>query len=98
MGLTGLAAGFSSTLYSAIWAEIYGGENIGRIKAINHQFAIFSTAITPPILGALFDRGIELNTQVGIMLTVSVLVHTLVVTPNTSKSLNRYGHAPMPSS
>lgn len=94
MGLTGFAAGFSSTLYSAIWAEIYGVENIGRIKAINHQFAIFSTAITPPILGALLDQGIQLNIQVGIMLTISILVHTLVITPNTSKILHKYGQSP----
>lgn len=63
MALLGLTAGASSTIASAIWAELYGTRHLGSIKALTHAGMVFSTAAGPGAAGALIDFGVDLNVQ-----------------------------------
>ncbi|MDD9950082.1 MAG: MFS transporter, partial [Zetaproteobacteria bacterium] len=93
MTLTGVAAGVAGTLYSALWAEVYGTQNLGQIKSVHQQFVILSTAFAPPILGSLFDHQVTLSTQLIGMLCFSLSIHTLVMTSRTRSHLNNIRQA-----
>ena len=63
MVLLGISYGISSTLFGALWPEIYGTAYLGSIRAVTVSAAVFATAAGPGLTGTLIDRGIELPTQ-----------------------------------
>lgn len=63
MFLLGISSGFTSTLFGALWPEVYGLANLGGIRAIIVSAMVLSTALGPGISGALIDRGISLPRQ-----------------------------------
>jgi MFS family permease len=63
MFLLGISYGFSSTLFGALWPEIYGTTNLGAIRSIIVSAQVFSTAAGPGLTGTLIDYGIPLKTQ-----------------------------------
>jgi hypothetical protein len=63
MVLLGTSYGFSSTLFGALWPEIYGTRNLGAIRSVTVSAAVLATAAGPGVTGTLIDRGIELPTQ-----------------------------------
>ena len=69
MFLLGISSGFTSTLFDALWPEVYGLANLGGIRAIIVSAMVLSTALGPGISGALIDRGVSLPRQ---MLWLSV--------------------------
>ena len=54
----GLTLGPSSPVINGLWAENYGTENLGGIRAMLASFMVISTAISPIMLGYLIDLGI----------------------------------------
>jgi MFS family permease len=63
MFLLGISNGFTSTMFGALWPEVYGLANLGGIRAIIVSAMVLVTAIGPGVSGALIDRGILLPTQ-----------------------------------
>lgn len=63
MFLLGISSGFTSTLFGALWPEVYGLANLGGIRAIIVSAMVLSTALGPGISGALIDRGVSLPRQ-----------------------------------
>jgi MFS family permease len=63
MFLLGISNGLTSTLFGALWPEVYGLANLGGIRAITVSAMVLSSALGPGITGALIDRGIPLPTQ-----------------------------------
>ena len=61
MALFGLSAGAVGVIHGAIWAETYGVTHLGAIKAIGTAFMVFSTALSPPIMGAAIDKGFTIE-------------------------------------
>lgn len=62
MVLVGLNAGMSHALFSAIWAEIYGTRFLGSLKAMSSALMVFSSALSPFLLGLFFDLGADMMT------------------------------------
>jgi MFS family permease len=58
-----LTTGANSTLPNAFWAEFYGTQNIGSIKAMAAAVMVFGSAIGPGITGLLIDLGMGWDTQ-----------------------------------
>lgn len=58
MVLAGLGSGAVAVVHGAVWAEIYGLKHIGAIRALSTSLMVFSTALSPAILGWLIDAGI----------------------------------------
>lgn len=64
MGLLGVSYGFSSTLFGALWPEVYGIKNLGGIRAIAISCMVFGTALGPGLTGYLIDAGISYPGQI----------------------------------
>ena len=57
MGLLGITNGLTNVLLSSLWAEIYGVNYLGSIKALTGSLMVFSTALATVVFGVLIDLG-----------------------------------------
>ena len=57
MGLLGISNGLTNVLLSSLWAEIYGVNYLGSIKALTGSLMVFSTALATAVFGVLIDLG-----------------------------------------
>lgn len=64
MALLGVSYGISSTLFGALWPEIYGTRHLGSIRAVVIALMVFATAMGPGVTGFLIDFGIHYPTQI----------------------------------
>ncbi len=64
MALMGVSYGFSSTLFGALWPEIYGTKHLGSIRAIVVAVMVFGTAAGPGLTGWLIDLGVHYPSQI----------------------------------
>ncbi len=56
----GAASGMTSAVTAPFWAEVYGVQYLGAIKAVATAVMIFASAMSPAIYGAMFDAGITI--------------------------------------
>lgn len=56
MALVGVTLGYSSTLKSALWAEMFGTRMIGTVQSLFTSLMVFSTALSPFIAGWMLDN------------------------------------------
>ena len=65
LGLCFLAvsAGANSTLPTAFWAEYYGTQFLGTIKALGTAIMVLGSALGPGLTGLLIDWGFGLELQ-----------------------------------
>ncbi|MEM1428922.1 MAG: MFS transporter [Pseudomonadota bacterium] len=63
MAMMALTVGANHTLSAAFWAEFYGTQHIGAVKAMAAAVMVFGTAIGPILTGVLIDRGVSFDTQ-----------------------------------
>ena len=61
MVMTGVTVGVRITIGGAIWAEIYGVENLGAIRSLATSFMVVSTALSPVVMGWLIDYGVSMD-------------------------------------
>ena len=57
MGLLGMTNGLINMFMSSLWAEIYGVNYLGSIKALTASLMVFSTAFATAVFGILIDFG-----------------------------------------
>ena len=67
MALLGVSYGFSSTLFGALWPEIYGTKYLGAVRSTIVAMMVFGTAMGPGITGYLIDAGVHYPVQIGVM-------------------------------
>jgi len=63
MALIGLSNGFSTTLFGAVWPEIYGLKHLGSIRALVVSWGVLASAIGPGLTGYLIDIGVSFPGQ-----------------------------------
>jgi len=63
MAFSGITMGFSSAFVNMLLVELYGQANQGAIRALVMTGTVFASAMSPYILGVLFDKGIGVETQ-----------------------------------
>jgi MFS family permease len=86
----GVGQGMQSTLPAAFWAEFFGTQHIGSIKAAAAGIMVFGSAIGPGISGFLIDQGIDFPQQMwgySVYFVFAALVATIGVT-GAQKSLS----------
>lgn len=67
MAFLGISYGFSSTLFGAIWPELYGTKHLGSIRSIIVAITVFGTAAGPGITGWLIDINVSYSKQITAM-------------------------------
>lgn len=88
MALMGVSYGFSSTLFGALWPELYGTRYLGGIRSLIVAFMVFATAMGPGISGALIDRGVSYPGQIAAM-GVYTMIISLVMLVVSRRALAR---------
>jgi len=61
MGFMGISNGLTNVLMSSFWAEIYGVNHLGSIKALTGSLMVFSTALATAVFGLLIDSGYSIE-------------------------------------
>ncbi|TDH36027.1 MFS transporter [Pseudohoeflea suaedae] len=81
MALMGISYGFSSTLFGALWPELYGAKHLGSIRAVIVAMMVLATAMGPGLTGWLIDIGVSYPAQIAAMgayCILSAVVMTIV--------------------
>lgn len=55
-GLAGMSTGMAIPILNAMWAEVYGVQDLGRVRALVSSLMVVSTALAPPLFGFVLDR------------------------------------------
>ena len=79
MGLLGVTNGLTNVLLSSLWAEIYGVDYLGSIKALTGSLMVFSTALATVTFGVLIDRGYSIENIATLCLIYSALSIIIVL-------------------
>ena len=77
MSLHGLTLGIGRPFIGSLWAEIYGVESLGTVKALLHAAAVFASALSPLVFGYLIDWGFSIKT-IGTISILIIIVSTFV--------------------
>ncbi len=64
MALLGISYGFASTLFGALWPEIYGTRYLGGIRSITVALMVLATAMGPGVTGVMIDLEIPYPAQI----------------------------------
>lgn len=59
--LLGISAGLGATVKTAMQVEIYGTENLGKIRSYFSTLLVLSTAFGPPVFGYFIDHDFSFN-------------------------------------
>ena len=73
MGLLGISYGIASSLFGALWPEIYGTKHLGSIRAMAVAAMVLASALGPGITGTLIDNGFSYNSQLWIMAAYALI-------------------------
>jgi len=77
MGFMGISNGMTNVLMSSFWAEIYGVNYLGSIKALTGSLMVFSTALATAVFGVLIDLGYSIEniaTLCSIYIAISIII------------------------
>ncbi|KFZ29757.1 hypothetical protein IDAT_01255 [Pseudidiomarina atlantica] len=55
LALAGISAGINSAISGSLWAEIYGTKQLGTVRALVHALMVFSTGLSPFLMGLMID-------------------------------------------
>ena len=64
MSILGMTQGMAENISSALWAELYGVNNLGAIKSLMHFFIVLASAASPFLFGMILDQGDTVNTLI----------------------------------
>jgi hypothetical protein len=78
MGLLGITNGFTNVLISSLWAEIYGVNYLGAIKALTGALMVFSTALATTVFGLLIDFGYSIE-SISTICAIYIVISTLII-------------------
>ena len=79
MGLLGVTNGLANVIISSLWAEIYGVNYLGAIKALTGSLIVFSTALATAVFGFLIDLGNSIEKISTICLLFTVISTIIVI-------------------
>lgn len=64
MSLLGMSYGFASTLFGAVWPEVYGTRHLGSVRSLVMAAGVFASAAGPGLTGWMIDRGVGYPAQI----------------------------------
>jgi MFS family permease len=79
MGLIGVTMGIGSTIKSALFAEMYGNRLIGTVQSLFATVMVFSTALSPFLVGWMLDAAVGMNSILMFAIISSILCGLLSI-------------------
>ncbi|WP_250090553.1 MFS transporter [Marinobacter sp. ATCH36] len=80
LALTGVSLGCIGAAGGAIWPERYGARHIGAIRSVAQASMVFSTALSPILIGLMLDAGLAAGSIAGTLAVVIALCAILATT------------------
>jgi len=78
MGFMGISNGLTNVLISSFWAEIYGVNYLGSIRALTGALMVFSTALAAAVFGILIDLGYSIE-NIAIFCSIYTAISIVIV-------------------
>ena len=78
MGFMGISNGLTIVLMSSFWAEIYGVNYLGSIRALTGALMVFSTALAAAVFGILIDLGYSIE-NIAIFCSIYTAISIVIV-------------------
>ena len=78
MGLLGVTNGLTNILVSSLWAEIYGVNYLGAIRALTGSFMVFATALATTVFGFLIDLSYSIE-SISLICAIYIVISTLII-------------------
>ena len=78
MGFMGISNGLTNVLMSSFWAEIYGVNYLGSIRALTGALMVFSTALAAAVFGILIDLGYSIE-NIAIFCSIYTAISIVIV-------------------
>ena len=78
MALLGVSNGLTNVLLSSLWAEIYGVNYLGSIKALTGSLMVFSTALATALFGILIDLGYSIE-NIAVLCSIYTVISIIIV-------------------
>jgi len=78
MGFMGISNGLTNVLMVSFWAEIYGVNHLGSIKALTGSLMVFSTALATAVFGVLIDSGYSIE-NIAILCSIYTAISIIIV-------------------
>ena len=85
MSLYGFNLGISAPFTSSLWAELFGLESLGTVKALFHSIVVLASAISPVVFGYIIDWGFGIGMIAIISLIMIIVVTILPIILNTNE-------------
>jgi len=77
MSLLGVSFGIGNSFIGSLWAELYGLESLGTVKALLHACTVFASALSPVIFGYMIDFGLGI-VSLSILSLLIIFISTLL--------------------
>ena len=95
MGLMGISNGLTNVLMVSFWAEIYGVNYLGSIKALTGSLMVFSTALATAVFGILIDLGNSIeNIAIFCSIYTAISIVIVLIFQKAIKTVHSYGIHP----
>ena len=78
MGFMGISNGLTNVLISSFWAEMYGVNYLGSIRALTGALMVFSTALAAAVFGILIDLGYSIE-NIAIFCSIYTAISIVIV-------------------
>ena len=78
MGFMGISNGLTNVLMSSFWAEIYGVNYLGSIRALTGALMVFSTALAAAVFGILIDLGYSIE-NIAVLCSIYTAISIAIV-------------------
>lgn len=86
--LAGVTAGASGSIASALSAELFGIDEVGRVRSMIAMLGILSAAASPALMGALFQQGVTFDSMllwaIGLVLAASSVAYAFSLGGHTA--------------
>ncbi len=77
MSLFGLNLGISAPFVGSLWAELFGLESLGTVKALFHAISVLASALSPVIFGFIIDWGFGIGI-IGSISLIMIIISSLL--------------------
>ena len=77
MSLVGFNLGISAPFTGSLWAELFGLESLGTVKALFHAISVLASALSPVVFGYIIDWGFGIKV-ICIISLIMIIISSLL--------------------